>query len=470
MCYFGLVAEFYENSSDEKPLYTVLMGCRKLRDNELVEDMGFCEDSQPHNYYTLIKENVTQQDLEELTKPKFHSELIDVLFDQDYERIRIVAEAYCRSKRHNPKWGAGINYTFIEFTHTEPLSPVIFMDCKSVTKNGRYTRTFKVPMIKLKDYFNVKTLYEVYFKLKEMDKERRWSYDELKNLFYYDESLRNLSFTFAQKDVMIEPVLLEDLIAVAVDGKSILFVREQDKNNEQAVGVMVETDNSMCCQFGLVQRFLKFRMMDIVQNNADLHDYYRTRIAQTFQPTAIYNLETEFRRQLDIWEALKNKWDYEFTKVFDCGKPAKRKIVYVDMDDVLVDFDSAVKLQPQEVLAQYKGRYDEIPGIFGLMQPMKGAIEAIDKLKEHFDMYILSTAPWNNPSAWKDKVLWVEKYFGEVFYKRLILSHHKDLCKGDYLIDDRTKNGAGEFEGELIRFGSNEFPDWERVVEYLMEA
>ena len=269
---------------------------------------------------------------------------------------------------------------------------------------------------------------------------------------------------------MIEPILLEDLIAVAVDGKSILFVREVDKDNEQAVGVMVETDNSMCCQFGLVQRYLKFRMMDIIQDNADLHDYYRTRIAQTFQPTAIYNLETEFRHQLELWEALKNKWDFEFSKVFDCEKPAKRKIVYVDMDDVLVDFDSAVKLQPDEVLAQYKGRYDEIPGIFGLMKPMKGAIEAIDKLKEHFDMYILSTAPWENPSAWKDKVLWVEKYFGQVFYKRLILSHHKNLCKGDYLIDDRTKNGAGEFEGVLIQFGSNEFPNWERVVSYLLES
>lgn len=116
---------------------------------------------------------------------------------------------------------------------------------------------------------------------------------------------------------MIEPVLLEDLIAVAVDGKSILFVREQDKDNEQAVGVMVETDNSMCCQYGLVQRFLKFRMMDIIQDNADLHDYYRTRIPQTFQPMAIYNMESEFRQQLEAWKKLDNKWDFGFSKVFD---------------------------------------------------------------------------------------------------------------------------------------------------------
>jgi hypothetical protein len=39
---------------------------------------------------------------------------------------------------------------------------------------------------------------------------------------------------------------------------------------------------------------------------------------------------------------------------------------------------------------------------------------------------------------------------------------------GDYLIDDRTKNGAGEFKGELIHFGTDKFPDWDSVLEYLL--
>lgn len=189
-CYFGLFAEFYENSIDEKPLYTVLMGCRKLPYYELVDEKGFYEDSQLHDgFIAFIKENVTQQDLEELTKPQFHSEMIDVLYDQDYERIRIVAWAYTESKRYVPIWATGLNHICVEFTHSEPLSPVIFMDCESETKNGKYTRTFKVPLIKLKEYFNVKTLYEVFFKVEGMNKERKWTYDELKNLFYDDESL-----------------------------------------------------------------------------------------------------------------------------------------------------------------------------------------------------------------------------------------------------------------------------------------
>lgn len=103
------------------------------------------------------------------------------------------------------------------------------------------------------------------------------------------------------------------------------------------------------------------------------------------------------------------------------------------------------------------------------MKPMPGAIEAMHTLREHFDLYILSTAPWKNPSAWSDKVKWVTRYLDDVFHKRMIITHCKNLCKGDYLIDDRGKNGTSEFEGEWIQFGNDEFPDWESIVQYLMK-
>jgi len=127
----------------------------------------------------------------------------------------------------------------------------------------------------------------------------------------------------------------------------------------------------------------------------------------------------------------------------------KKKTLYIDMDGVLVDF------------------LDNTPGIFGLMQPMPGAIEAYKKLSLKFDTYILSTAPWENPSAWSDKLLWVKKYLGEAAHKRLILSHHKNLLKGHFIVDDRDARGVTEFEGEHIHFGKEKFPDWEAVVEYL---
>ena len=83
-----------------------------------------------------------------------------------------------------------------------------------------------------------------------------------------------------------------------------------------------------------------------------------------------------------------------------------KKRLYFDMDGVLVNFETGIAKQSAETLKEYEGRYDEIPGIFGLMEPMPGAIEAVHKLNEHYDCYILSTAPWNNPSAWSDKVIW----------------------------------------------------------------
>jgi 5'(3')-deoxyribonucleotidase len=101
------------------------------------------------------------------------------------------------------------------------------------------------------------------------------------------------------------------------------------------------------------------------------------------------------------------------------------------------------------------------------MDPMPNAIESFNYLASHFDTYILSTAPWHNPSAWSDKLLWVQKYLGASAYKRLILSHHKNLNYGHYLSDDRTKNGADRFPSEHIHFGTEQFPDWNSVVSYL---
>lgn len=145
------------------------------------------------------------------------------------------------------------------------------------------------------------------------------------------------------------------------------------------------------------------------------------------------------------------------------------KRVYVDMDNVLVDFKSGIERTDQTTLKEYEGHLDDVPGIFSKMDPMPGAIEAFKALAERYDVYILSTAPWNNPSAWMDKLLWVKRYLGEVAYKRLILSHHKNLCKGDYIIDDRTRHGVDIFDGEHIHFGADRFPDWQSVLEYLIK-
>ena len=144
------------------------------------------------------------------------------------------------------------------------------------------------------------------------------------------------------------------------------------------------------------------------------------------------------------------------------------KRVFVDMDGVLVDFESGLERIPPAVRKKYGRRVDKIPGMFGLMDPMPGAIDAWHKLCEKYDVHILSTAPWDNPTAWQDKRLWVADYLGRSAWKRLTLSHNKNLLIGDYLIDDRTANGAGDFNGEHIHFGTEKFPDWKSVCDYLL--
>lgn len=142
-----------------------------------------------------------------------------------------------------------------------------------------------------------------------------------------------------------------------------------------------------------------------------------------------------------------------------------KKIIYVDLDGVVADYADGCKFWKLDAK-----RAKRISGFFSSLYPIKGAVDALRDLINcgKYEIFILSTSPWSNSSALTEKLEWVKGYLPEYFYKRVIFSHHKNLNIGDYLIDDSTRNGAAEFTGEHIHFGSERFPDWKAVLEYLI--
>lgn len=119
-----------------------------------------------------------------------------------------------------------------------------------------------------------------------------------------------------------------------------------------------------------------------------------------------------------------------------------KRVVYFDMDGVLVRYP--------------EGQDDGVD--FHALGPIPEMVELYQRLvkDERYEVYIASTAPWSEPEAWMAKRLWVERYLGEGAFKRLTLTHHKEMLIGDYLIDDRLANGAAEFRGEHIQYREGE--------------
>ena len=151
-----------------------------------------------------------------------------------------------------------------------------------------------------------------------------------------------------------------------------------------------------------------------------------------------------------------------------------------DLDGVVFDFDEGMaELAPDLYLGEgddYEKRskmVDEIcqnnPTIFHNLKPLPGAIEAVKELMFYYDVYFLSTPMEAVPESFTGKKICLNKYFGNLCSKKLILTHRKDLVIGDYLIDDRTRNGAGEFTGELIQFATEKYPNWDSVLKYLID-
>ena len=146
-----------------------------------------------------------------------------------------------------------------------------------------------------------------------------------------------------------------------------------------------------------------------------------------------------------------------------------KKILYIDMDGVVADFDAYIRSQNTTNLPHSEFADNHVCEFPQMFEAFKDSQKALELLNEYFDIYFLSTPMWDIPESYTSKRIWLQEHFPEICTKKLILTHRKDLVIGDFLVDDRIKNGVDKFTGKHIHFGTEKFPDWKAVVKYLLE-
>lgn len=155
-------------------------------------------------------------------------------------------------------------------------------------------------------------------------------------------------------------------------------------------------------------------------------------------------------------------------------------IVLIDMDNVMVDFDTAAlanipweKIVPRSEF-YVADDYDtalrpaiesvyNAPGFFESLEPMPGLLEAWQTMiDEGFEPQVASAPLSSNPTAVEGKIKWLDRvmapHFGPGVVEEAIIDKHKWKYRGIALIDDRPDvprglNGRDDAEWQHILFG-----------------
>ena len=153
-------------------------------------------------------------------------------------------------------------------------------------------------------------------------------------------------------------------------------------------------------------------------------------------------------------------------------KVGKKTLIY-DLDGVVADFEPIAIYHAEKLgvtIDEFKDRklYRNIKGFYLELGLIPDAKESIMSLDDKYEIMFVSAPSWGNIHCFTEKRIWIEKHFGKWAEKRMDLSFHKGHYFGHYLVDDRTKYGAGEFIGEHIKFGTEPFITHKQVTNYLL--
>lgn len=161
-----------------------------------------------------------------------------------------------------------------------------------------------------------------------------------------------------------------------------------------------------------------------------------------------------------------NKLQLLCSKYNDLLKIIKEIIIYVDMDGVLADFCTKYAKQ---LIEEPNIKYPQSQwGFFRDLDPIKDAVETYQWLNSHFTTHILTAPSFMNPLCYTEKRDWVGNYLGMEAADKMIICGYKNLCKGNYLIDDNNiGKGQDLFDGELLHF-HQENNNWNNIKELLV--
>lgn len=143
---------------------------------------------------------------------------------------------------------------------------------------------------------------------------------------------------------------------------------------------------------------------------------------------------------------------------------------HIDNWDVSLAYPNLTKQQIYEPLCEEK--------LWTLVKPKFDAVKYVPKLyEEGHEIYFVTTTDYRNIEF---KVKLLEDYFPDIPIQNLITTYHKNLIRGDILIDDYINNFKERSSGILFtttynkefnveELGLHRCDNWEEIYNYINE-
>ncbi|WBL20829.1 5' nucleotidase, NT5C type [Zunongwangia sp. HRR-M8] len=148
----------------------------------------------------------------------------------------------------------------------------------------------------------------------------------------------------------------------------------------------------------------------------------------------------------------------------------KKQSIAIDMDGVMADVEThfltwynkeySENLSREDIRGKSESNAFPVKGIikkyansshfFETAPVMDGAIHAVQKLQENYEIYVVSAA-MEFPISLTEKRNWLQNHFPFISWKNIIFCGNKSIINTDFMIDDHPKN-LDPFKGETLLF------------------